>query len=58
MGTCRIIVSCFHNISYKLVPVDCQSLPCQNGGTCVPEYETGYNCTCPDLYHGLHCTST
>ena len=36
-------------------PVDCDSSPCLNGGTCVPGFETGYYCKCPDGYYEYHC---
>ena len=34
---------------------ECDSLPCQNGGTCNDEIN-GYTCTCTDTgYEGTNC---
>ncbi|KAF5928054.1 hypothetical protein HPG69_015320 [Diceros bicornis minor] len=33
-------------------PGPCDSQPCQNGGTCVPEGLDGYHCVCPPAFGG------
>ncbi|XP_019645304.1 PREDICTED: fibropellin-1-like [Branchiostoma belcheri] len=36
--------------------VDCAGNPCQNGGTCTDrQFFSGYYCTCPAEYGGIHC---
>ncbi|NXL87246.1 VWA2 protein, partial [Alectura lathami] len=43
---------CFRTIC----PDPCDSQPCQNGGTCVPEGLDKYHCLCPVGYGGdIHC---
>jgi EGF-like domain len=34
----------------------CQNNPCQNGGTCTPNFE-GYQCACPDGFSGSDCST-
>ncbi|NXI56680.1 VWA2 protein, partial [Chloroceryle aenea] len=39
-------------------PDPCDSQPCQNGGTCVPEQLHKYHCLCPVGYGGdIHCAT-
>ncbi|NXN35742.1 VWA2 protein, partial [Rhinoptilus africanus] len=39
-------------------PEPCDSQPCQNGGTCVPEGLDKYHCLCPVGYGGdIHCAA-
>ena len=33
---------------------ECESDPCQNGGTCIDDWNT-YNCICNASYMGDHC---
>ncbi|NXN26921.1 VWA2 protein, partial [Nycticryphes semicollaris] len=43
---------CFRTVC----PEPCDSQPCQNGGTCVPEGLDKYHCLCPVGYGGdIHC---
>ncbi|NWU96440.1 VWA2 protein, partial [Upupa epops] len=43
---------CFRTVC----PDPCDSQPCQNGGTCVPEGLDKYHCLCPMGYGGdIHC---
>ncbi|XP_042662388.1 von Willebrand factor A domain-containing protein 2 [Tyto alba] len=43
---------CFRTVC----PDPCDSQPCQNGGTCVPEGLDKYHCLCPVGYGGdIHC---
>ncbi|XP_054062424.1 von Willebrand factor A domain-containing protein 2 [Rissa tridactyla] len=43
---------CFRTVC----PEPCDSQPCQNGGTCVPEGLDKYRCLCPVGYGGdIHC---
>ena len=35
-------------------PDNCDTQPCQNGGTCTP-LSGGYSCSCPPGYEGTHC---
>ncbi|XP_075573989.1 von Willebrand factor A domain-containing protein 2 isoform X1 [Pelecanus crispus] len=43
---------CFRTVC----PDPCDSQPCQNGGTCVPEGLDKYHCLCPVGYGGdMHC---
>ncbi|XP_030309227.1 von Willebrand factor A domain-containing protein 2 isoform X2 [Calypte anna] len=43
---------CFRTVC----PDPCDSQPCQNGGTCVPEGLEKYHCLCPVGYGGdIHC---
>ncbi|XP_036121813.1 von Willebrand factor A domain-containing protein 2 [Molossus molossus] len=40
-------------------PGPCDSQPCQNGGTCVPEGLGGYHCLCPPAFRGeANCAPT
>jgi len=39
----------------KLRRNNCDSNPCQNGGTCVNTFD-GYFCQCPDNWEGLTCS--
>lgn len=42
--------------SNVLLQSPCESYPCQNGGTCLPRYETSdYNCKCRQNYTGVNC---
>ena len=41
-------IYCQHDIN------ECDSKPCQNGGTCLDSYGT-YMCTCPQGYIGIDC---
>ena len=43
--------SCLVNID------ECESDPCQNGGTCNDDVNM-YTCTCAPGYTGTHCEST
>uniref|UniRef100_H3AQ83 FAT atypical cadherin 4 n=1 Tax=Latimeria chalumnae TaxID=7897 RepID=H3AQ83_LATCH len=36
-------------------PGDCASYPCQNGGSCEPLPQSGFTCTCSELYTGRTC---
>ncbi|XP_027037555.1 uncharacterized protein LOC113666009 [Pocillopora damicornis] len=45
--------SSFHHFS-PMSP--CESSPCQNSGTCIPDYEeNSYSCSCPSHVTGQHC---
>ncbi|NXY14906.1 VWA2 protein, partial [Atrichornis clamosus] len=45
---------CFRTVC----PDPCDSQPCQNGGTCVPEGLDRYHCLCPVGYGGdVHCAA-
>ncbi|XP_066095143.1 von Willebrand factor A domain-containing protein 2 [Saccopteryx bilineata] len=40
-------------------PGPCDSQPCQNGGTCIPEGLDRYHCLCPPAFRGAaHCAPT
>lgn len=39
----------------KLTEDNCESMPCQNGGTCIDIYD-GFVCKCPDNWMGSACT--
>ncbi|XP_043530022.1 protocadherin Fat 4 isoform X1 [Chiloscyllium plagiosum] len=42
--------------AYDCVPPgECASSPCQNGGSCEPLPQSGFTCTCPELYTGETC---
>ena len=44
------------HLSNVLLQSPCESYPCQNGGTCLPRYETSdYNCKCRQNYTGVNC---
>ncbi|XP_078247576.1 coagulation factor VII [Pogona vitticeps] len=40
--------------TYYIDPNQCDSNPCQNGGTCIDEYQN-YICICPRYHEGRHC---
>uniref|UniRef100_A0ABM5FVC3 Coagulation factor VII n=1 Tax=Pogona vitticeps TaxID=103695 RepID=A0ABM5FVC3_9SAUR len=40
--------------TYYIDPNQCDSNPCQNGGTCIDEYQN-YICICPRHHEGRHC---
>ncbi|XP_068677124.1 uncharacterized protein [Montipora capricornis] len=43
----------FHHFA---IPSSCESLPCQNGGTCRPLYDTNsYVCQCAEGNNGTYC---
>ncbi|XP_078037937.1 cubilin [Augochlora pura] len=42
------------SIEVKLVTNECDSSPCQNGGSCQDLYE-GYQCNCPPNWEGRNC---
>ncbi|XP_068724163.1 uncharacterized protein, partial [Montipora capricornis] len=63
---CHLLASDKYNHSNHFVPSEefhhfsfwspCESFPCQNGGTCHPEYETNsYQCECGEGGKGTHC---
>ncbi|KAH3893700.1 hypothetical protein DPMN_017850, partial [Dreissena polymorpha] len=47
----------FKGTSCEIAINDCNSFPCQHGGTCQSSLATGYICTCPDPWTGLNCES-
>ena len=44
----------YHNLYYFLDIDDCESTPCENGGTC-EDGVNSYNCTCMPGYSGHDC---
>lgn len=58
---CVFVSNLTHPLSYSLPPVslppdidDCQSNPCQNGGTCIDEINS-FVCLCLPSYGGATC---
>ncbi|NXV77855.1 VWA2 protein, partial [Atlantisia rogersi] len=52
----RILIKHQSRCFRTVCPDPCDSQPCQNGGTCVPEGLDKYHCLCPVGYGGdLHC---
>lgn len=53
-GACSLLTLRLLLLWFHLDP--CDSHPCQNGGTCVPEGLDKYHCLCPVGYGGgIHC---
>lgn len=53
-GAGSLLTPCLSLLWSRLEP--CDSQPCQNGGTCVPEGLDKYHCLCPVGYGGdIHC---
>lgn len=50
-----IILTFFYKINAQLF--NCESQPCQNGGTCInqPSILYGYRCNCPQYFVGYDC---
>ena len=44
----------FYRFQFVLDIDECQSQPCQNGGTCVGDIDS-YNCNCLQFYTGRNC---
>lgn len=43
-------------IFFFMIQSPCESSPCQNSGTCIPDYEgNSYSCNCPSHVTGQHC---
>ena len=51
-GHAQLCIIILHYI--LVVPITCQSNPCQNGGTCVQSVG-GHHCQCVSPYTGLNC---
>ncbi|NXT77157.1 VWA2 protein, partial [Zapornia atra] len=52
----RILIKHQSRCFRTVCPDPCDSQPCQNGGTCVPEGLEKYHCLCPVGYGGdIHC---
>ncbi len=43
------------NLFDLILVTQCSSFPCQNGGTCSPNNNTSYNCSCQSGYFGSNC---
>ncbi|NXK50218.1 VWA2 protein, partial [Chauna torquata] len=52
----RVLIKHASRCFRTICPEPCDSQPCQNGGTCVPEGLDKYHCLCPVGYGGdVHC---
>ncbi|XP_049667294.1 von Willebrand factor A domain-containing protein 2 [Accipiter gentilis] len=52
----RVLIKHSSRCFRTVCPDPCDSQPCQNGGTCVPEGLDKYHCLCPLGYGGdIHC---
>ena len=48
------ILKVFHDNFIITDSMECESNPCENGGTCT-QHDTNFTCTCPSGYSGRLC---
>ena len=48
-------MACYLLVLDEAGPIDCQTLVCENGGTCVVTKENREKCLCSNWFNGNRC---